>query len=187
MNTDYCMFVLLIGDIKSKLTWPLFLPLLEKLYLSDNSLTDMNSAIMCNVPLLTDLDISFNNLKNIENIYGLRYLNKLENLLIHDNPIYNQNENEIEVNNLKSWLIKECFSLKIISGNVIDRNENIAIIENIVKNRPLDCALQYMDILNDLKIPSPSINTTITAEMNAEEVMKTRKVCIYNDIDERFF
>jgi sugar-specific transcriptional regulator TrmB len=133
------------------------------------------------MPLLTDLDISFNNLRNIESVYGLRYLNKLEKVLIHDNPIYALNENENEVSGLRSWLIKECFSLKIISGNVIDRTENILIIENSIKERPLDCTLHYIDIFSDLKIPTPS--TATKAEMKAETVMKNRQVCTYIDLD----
>jgi Leucine-rich repeat (LRR) protein len=161
--------------------WPTFLPLLEKLYLSDNSLTEIDSAIMCNLPLLIDLDISFNNLRNIESVYGLRYLNKLEKIIIHDNPIYGLNENE--VSDLKSWLIKECFSLKIISGNVIDRTEDILIIEKSIQERPLDCTLHYIDLLSDLKIPAPSTIIASKAEMKAEGVIKNRHVCTFIDLD----
>ena len=104
----------------NSISWPLFLPLLEKMHLSDNSLSDIDATAMCNLPLLTDLDISFNNLSTSRNLRGLKSIPRLSVLQLHDNPVYRSDAPGVADSGLVSWLIQECTSLLSISGNVID-------------------------------------------------------------------
>ena len=104
------------------LIWPLFIPMIEKLHFSDNLLTKIDAGAVCNMPLLVDLDISFNSVQTTLGLDGLRFLSKLTSLQIHDNPIYSTSGGSgAERNELTCWLVHECPSLRVVSGNVLQK------------------------------------------------------------------
>ena len=104
------------------LIWPLFIPMIEKLHFSDNLLTKIDAGAVCNMPLLVDLDISFNCVQTTVGLNGLRFLSKLSTLQIHDNPIYSSSGGSgEEINELRLWLVHECPSLRVVSGNVLQK------------------------------------------------------------------
>jgi hypothetical protein len=110
-------------EAASVMQWPLFLPLLEKLHLSDNSLCEVSAAAVCNMPLLADLDLSFNGLSTTQSLHGLCFLPKLSVLHLHDNPVYCSTGADAAASDVMSWLVQRCPSLKMLSGNVVDRRD----------------------------------------------------------------
>jgi Leucine-rich repeat (LRR) protein len=110
-------------DESSGMQWPLFLPLLEKLHLSDNALCEVSAAAVCNMPLLVDLDLSFNGLSTTRSLHGLCFLPKLSVLHLHDNPVYCSSGVDVGASDLISWLVQRCPSLKMLSGNPVDRRD----------------------------------------------------------------
>ena len=111
-------------DSVSEMQWPLFLPLLEKLHLSDNSLCEISAAAVCNMPFLADLDLSFNGLISTQSLQGLCFLPKLSVLHLHDNPVYCSTGADTAASDLISWLVQRCPSLKMLSGNAVERRDN---------------------------------------------------------------
>jgi hypothetical protein len=106
------------------LSWPIFLPVLEKLHLQDNALALIPAATLCNLPLLTHLDVSFNAITAIEHLRGLRHLPALSVLNLNDNPVYTSAASEArqgEANQLHAFLTHECLSLRVLSGTALQR------------------------------------------------------------------
>ena len=104
--------------------WPVFLPLLEKLHLQDNALSDLPAAALCNLPLLSHLDVSFNAITSVNGLRGLQHLPALSVLNLNDNPVYSSAASETragEVNELHALLVHECLSLRVLSGTALTR------------------------------------------------------------------
>jgi Leucine-rich repeat (LRR) protein len=67
--------------------WPIFLPLLEKLYLQDNEIVSIPWNSFVTSPLLTELDVSFNHLPDLEAIQGILSSAQLRTLQLQENPL----------------------------------------------------------------------------------------------------
>lgn len=77
------------GPLLSMQSIPVFLPMLERLYLHDNSIEFISSTSLIGVSYnLRVLDLSFNNISRLDCAQGLRVCQRLQHLLIHDNPIH---------------------------------------------------------------------------------------------------
>lgn len=114
-----------VSESASEMQWPLFLPLLEKLHLSDNSLCEVSAAAVCNMPFLADLDLSFNGLSSTQSLHGLSFLPKLSFLQLHDNPVYCSTGVDASASDLMSWLVQQCPSLKMLSGNAVSGRDGL--------------------------------------------------------------
>lgn len=68
---------------------PVFLPMLERLYLHDNLIEHISATSLIGVSYnLCALDLSFNNISRLDCVQGLRVCQRLQQLLVHDNPIH---------------------------------------------------------------------------------------------------
>ena len=109
------------ADGATSTSWPVFLPMLDKLLMQDNALSEVPPAAVCNLPLLDHLDVSFNALAAIDPpLRGLEHLPVLRVLNLHDNPVYaahvGENRAGSQASDLHKYLVKACPSLKILSG-----------------------------------------------------------------------
>jgi Leucine-rich repeat (LRR) protein len=66
----------------------LFLPLLQKLYLQDNQISTIHPTSLSGLPLLKELDLSFNRLETVSSLDGLWVARNLACLKLNDNPIF---------------------------------------------------------------------------------------------------
>jgi Leucine-rich repeat (LRR) protein len=72
----------------SSFPWPVFLPLLEKLYLQDNEIKTIPKYSFVTSPLLNELDLSFNNLSEVTSTDGiLCCCPQLKRLQLQENPL----------------------------------------------------------------------------------------------------
>ena len=135
-------------------TWPIFLPLLEKLHLQDNSLTTIPATAVCNLPLLAHLDVSFNAIVALNNLDGLAYLPMLNVFNVHDNPVYTTYVNDTrpgEFNELHNYLLHRCPCLRILSGNTLSRPNPIVRLPSVVVGvKPLVASVVNADNMWEL-------------------------------------
>lgn len=117
------------NDNDNKKIMRIFLPRLEKLFLQDNCLTCLQSASADTfyssfgaMPLLSDLDLSFNSIENVEALTCLSHCHLLTSLLLQDNPLTQPSALRPDASHasytetLNQWLLITCPSLKMISG-----------------------------------------------------------------------
>lgn len=123
------------GDSESSSVWPFFAPSLQKLVLSDNQISSL-ADVFCLLPLLEELDLSFNALAAQEAVEGIRQCKLLTALHVQDNLF-----TTVPVNTggaagtsrtalpapqqaaLNQWLCALCPNLETISGNRLDKVE----------------------------------------------------------------
>ena len=91
---------------------PLFVPMLEKLYLQDNCLLSIPSITFVGAPVLSEIDLSFNRLSSACDLTGLLACLKLRKVHLQDNPVHSDP-------NLNRWLLRHCVSLQEISGKAV--------------------------------------------------------------------
>lgn len=132
--------------------WPFFAPSLQKLVLSDNQISSLVD-VFCMLPLLEELDLSFNALTAQEAVMDISHCKLLSALHVQDNVF-----TTVPVNTggaagtsrtalpapqqaaLNQWLCSLCPSLETISGNRLDRNE---FTEAHLQRRPGQIASHY--------------------------------------------
>ena len=102
----------LLEGLPTDCSSPLFLPMLEKLYLQDNVLVTIPSRTFLCAPVLTDIDLSFNRLAAPSDILGLLHCPKLKRLQLQDNVV----GADVRV---ATWLCRSCPLLIEISGKVV--------------------------------------------------------------------
>jgi len=66
-----------------------FLPVLERLYVQDNVISDFPTSVAANLPRLSELDLSFNSISSLRSIQSLLLLPRLLVLHLQDNPLTN--------------------------------------------------------------------------------------------------
>ena len=88
---------------------PLFVPLLEQLYLQDNSISAMPVAVGQLLPCLAELDISFNDITSADGLLGLRECPVLKTANVQDNPVTTSADPS-------RWLHVLCPSLMEVNG-----------------------------------------------------------------------
>jgi Leucine-rich repeat (LRR) protein len=118
-------------DDKHSIAWPLFLPSLQKLVLGDNQLSGkLPGAVFEAMPLLSELDLSFNSLADQEDLLPVfAHCRQLSALLIQDNRFTTTPVNtggaagtsrtalsEAQQAQLNQWLFGACPSLRSISA-----------------------------------------------------------------------
>mmetsp|Transcript_25946 Transcript_25946/g.48715 ORF Transcript_25946/g.48715 Transcript_25946/m.48715 type:complete len:1387 (+) Transcript_25946:144-4304(+) len=74
------------GEAESS-SWPVFLPLLEKLYLQDNQVESFAAYTLATSPFLMEIDLSFNSISAFSNLAGLVFCQQLKVLQLQDNPV----------------------------------------------------------------------------------------------------
>lgn len=94
-------------------SWPVFLPMLEQLYLQDNTITCVESNCMASSPFLTEVDLSFNSVRSLQNLSGILECPLLRILQLQDNHI---NGDAVAMYYIKSLLP----DLTELSGQTID-------------------------------------------------------------------
>jgi len=80
--------------------WPVFLPMLQKLYLNDNCIQSLSDNCLDTCPLLTVLDLSFNEITILKDISTLKSCMILKVVELSDNPIILENPNNSTLSNL---------------------------------------------------------------------------------------
>jgi Leucine-rich repeat (LRR) protein len=100
----------------------IFLPMLEKLYLQDNQITCISKFILKYLPLLAELNLSFNQLANESQLAGLAESTALKVLHVHDNPISSPSihPDQAYKDDWKSIALRLCPSLTKISDTIVD-------------------------------------------------------------------
>lgn len=104
-----------------------FLPMLEKLHLQDNSLQTLDIGAFCTLPRLSSVDLSFNSLESIYSLAGLGVGPQpfsLRELQLQDNPIsrsvdptgvHSTAEMKHNLAQLHAWLARACPGLSVLS------------------------------------------------------------------------
>jgi Leucine-rich repeat (LRR) protein len=78
----------LTSSSSSSTPWPVFLPLLERLYLQDNEISSVPKYSFVTSPLLSELDLSFNNLQDGNSTDGILFsCQLLKKLQLQENPL----------------------------------------------------------------------------------------------------
>ena len=102
--------------------WPTFMPMLEKLYLQDNSISNVNSSAMLCFPSLSLLDLSFNAIEHVSCL-GVTACPKLRTLQIQENPV---STSTAGTDSLYRWLLVHCPSITSISGVDLSDSDKLA-------------------------------------------------------------
>jgi Leucine-rich repeat (LRR) protein len=89
--------------------FPMYLPLLEKVYLQDNKICTLTEDVMQLLPSLVFMDISFNEICRVEDISAISFCRQLKSLQIQDNPLTLTLDPTL-------WLSEVCPSLSELSG-----------------------------------------------------------------------
>ena len=97
--------------------WPVFSPLLEKLFLQDNRIFQLNAKAMLVFPNLSEIDVSFNNIDSIENMSGVALCPRLQSLQIQENPV---STSAATSEDLLVWIHYYCSSIVSISRERYD-------------------------------------------------------------------
>ena len=110
---------------------PCFLPLLEKLFLQDNSIRSLSSRCFSSMPLLAHLDLSFNNLGDsldsssiAADLVSIKDCKLLRSIQLQDNPLTSH------THSLSSYLLSICPNLTEISGSGTCPTEILPSIKN---------------------------------------------------------
>eukprot|EP01031_Cornospumella_fuschlensis_P029453 gene29453-35551_t len=84
------------GDEK----YPLFLPSLQKLYLQDNRMSSLSFSVFAYMPLVNELDISFNQFSSLEHFYDYAdaHFPYLSSCKVNDNPFTTGRQNNANAN-----------------------------------------------------------------------------------------
>eukprot|EP01041_Mallomonas_annulata_P007491 gene7491-15331_t len=95
--------------------WPVFLPMLEKFYLQDNSIESIPLTTFFTTPNLLEVDLSFNRIPAAKDLCGLQACKKLRKIQVQDNPVYGDAA-------LVPWLLRSCGGLTEVSGKTLSRS-----------------------------------------------------------------
>ena len=147
------------NESSSQSSWPVFLPLLEKLFLNDNSIESFGTYTVATSPFLSEIDLSFNNIKNFSDLSGIVFCERLNVLQLQDNPV----NNERGMMNILNYYLPQA---KEISGNSLQpqvggRPKFTSIrpflfgagdeIASFLKAADTDILCQSDDVINDMR------------------------------------
>ena len=68
-------------------SWPVFLPLLERLYLQDNNISNVDANCFASSPFLCEIDLSFNSIRLLQDLSGVLECPLIRILQLQDNPV----------------------------------------------------------------------------------------------------
>lgn len=105
----------------------IFLPMIERIYLQDNLITDFPSGLGHLLPGLCELNVSFNRFTSLQDCLGLRECLSLQEVHLHENPLSTDTGNRLDEANtnhfVRDWeyrIIKLCPQVLSISGYSVD-------------------------------------------------------------------
>ena len=102
-----------------------WLPMLEKLHLQDNRIDSLQPLL--HSPMLIHLDLSFNNIHDIEDLKFLAACPHLETLQLNDNPV-------AEHPQYRQQILVHVPTLKMLDGDPIEEAEREAAFEEVVRD-----------------------------------------------------
>lgn len=113
------------ANVISESSWPVFLPMLQKLYLNDNNIITIANGCLDTSPLLSVLDLSFNEIQTVEDLNAVKSCLILKTLELSDNPIINNDSNNTAILNQ--------FIRQLSKQNRIDESSIEAKINSFIK------------------------------------------------------
>lgn len=118
---------------------PVFLPMLEKLYLQDNLIHRIDPHVFVSCPFLAEVDLSFNNLTSAAALLGLQDCRNLQVLQLQENSVNSQSW-------LMSWITEHIPSVREISSIAATHHSHA---ENRIRSNTCSCSLHCAQ--NNLK------------------------------------
>ncbi len=151
---------------------PIFMPMLEKLYLQDNSVNTICENVFDMIPNLIEMNLSFNRISNSSQLTGLRQCSSLKSIYLHDNPFSSARTIMHHIYNREmDWkliVLSLCPSLRIISDCDVDINMRKSFDEckiSVSRTHVDYCSMRYCSYMKQIKTykisrsPHPEFNS----------------------------
>ncbi|XP_024367013.1 uncharacterized protein [Physcomitrium patens] len=124
------------GNCIRRLACKAWLPNLQRFYLQDNLIDNLESLYGC--PSLEVLDISFNNVSQLTQLNHLASLRRLRTLQMNDNPISDQEDHVGKVLEAVPWLIE-------LDNELVEDSFREKAVQSIFSKNMAVAGIRYLD------------------------------------------